>query len=60
MKKVKESEIAKRLMSNKALFADIHLISKKFDILPSDNMHYGASIDYQDIQATVYKGQLTI
>lgn len=50
MKKLQESEIAKRLMANKALFADIHLISKKFDILPSDNIHYGASIDYQDIQ----------
>ena len=49
MQKLRESEIAKRLMPNKALFADIHMISKKFDILPYDNMHYGASIDYQDI-----------
>ena len=50
MKKMQESEIKKRLMTNKALFADIYLISKEFDIIPNDHMHYGASIDYQDIQ----------
>lgn len=50
MGKLQESEITKRLMPNKALFADIHVISKKFDILPDGNVHYGASIAYQDLQ----------
>lgn len=50
MEKMRESEIAKRLTKNKALFDDIYLISKEFDILPRDKVHYGASIDYQDIQ----------
>lgn len=50
MKGLKESEIAKRLVPNNALFADIHLMSKEYDILPNDKIHYGASIDYQDIQ----------
>ncbi len=50
MGKMNESEIAKRLMTNPALFADIHIVSKKFEILPDDHMHYGACIDYQDIQ----------
>ena len=46
MGKLQESEITKRLMPNKALFADIHVISKKFDILPDGNVHYGVSIAY--------------
>lgn len=50
MGKMNESEIAKRLMTNPALFVDIHIVSKKFEILPDDHMHYGACIDYQDIQ----------
>lgn len=50
MGKLQESEITKRLMPNRALFADIHVISKKFDILPDGNVHYGASIAYQDLQ----------
>ena len=31
MGKMNESEIAKRLMTNPALFADIHIVSKKFE-----------------------------
>ena len=50
MGKMNASEIAKRLMTNPALFADIHIVSKKFEILPDDHIHYGACIDYQDIQ----------
>ena len=30
MGKMNASEIAKRLMTNPALFADIHIVSKKF------------------------------
>ncbi|MCD7714941.1 MAG: DUF1837 domain-containing protein [Lachnospiraceae bacterium] len=50
MGKMDENEIARRLIPNKALFADIYLVSKKFDIIPDNHMHYGASIDYQDMQ----------
>ena len=44
-----EKDIAKRLINNDALFNNIHVISQKFDIIPDDHEHYGASIEYQDI-----------
>lgn len=44
-----ESDIVKRLINNDALFNNIHVINQKFDIIPGDNEHYGASIEYQDI-----------
>lgn len=50
MKTLKEQDIKKRLVKNKSLFRDIHIIKQKFDILPNDKEHYGASIAFQDIQ----------
>lgn len=44
-----EKEIEQRLMNNDALFNNIHIVHQKFDIVPSDNKHYGTSIDYQDL-----------
>lgn len=50
MMNLNETDITKRLLISNALFNDIHLVTQKFDILPDDKMHYGASIAYQDIQ----------
>ena len=43
-------DIDKRLINNDSLFKNIYVISQKFDILPDNDEHYGASIDYQDIR----------
>lgn len=50
MSALKEQDIKKRLLQNDALFNDVHIICQKFDILPNDKEHFGASIAYQDIQ----------
>ena len=44
-----EKDILKQLINNDSLFNNIHVINQKFDILPNENGHYGASIEYQDI-----------
>lgn len=49
MSALKEQDIKKRLLQNDALFNNVHIICQKFDILPSDKEHFGASIAYQDI-----------
>ncbi|WP_243121078.1 HamA C-terminal domain-containing protein [Clostridium autoethanogenum] len=38
-----------KLINNDSLFKNIHVIKQKFDILPKDNEHIGASIEYQDL-----------
>lgn len=50
MKTLQEKDIIDRIITNDALFNDIHIVNQKFNILPDDKMHYGACIDYQDIQ----------
>ena len=50
MKNLKEQDIKDRLLKNDTLFRDVHIIKQKFDILPEDKEHYGASIAFQDIQ----------
>ena len=55
-----ETDITKRLLISNALFNDIHLVTQKFDILPDDKMHYGASIAYQDIQKKLKMGKLML
>ena len=44
-----ENDVERRLINNDALFNNIHVIHQKFDIIPSENKHYGTSIDYQDL-----------
>lgn len=44
------AEIKRRLINNDALFNNIYVIEQKFDILPDDHTHFGAAINYQDIQ----------
>lgn len=39
-----------RLINNDALFNNIHVIQQKFDIIPVDKEHLGASINYEDIE----------
>lgn len=41
--------VAKYLINNDSLFNNIFVIHQTFDILPNNDEHYGASIDYQDI-----------
>ena len=43
------NDINKRLINNDALFNNIHVIHQNFDIIPSEKEHYGASIEYQDL-----------
>lgn len=45
-----ENDIQKRLIENTALFNNIYVINQTFDILPNSKAHYGASINFQDIQ----------
>ena len=42
-------EIERRLIENDALFNNILVIEQKFDIIPKDKTHLGASITFQDI-----------
>lgn len=44
------NDINKRLINNDALFNNIHVIHQTFDIIPSEKEHYGASIEYQDLE----------
>ena len=44
-----ENDINARLIPNEALFNNIYIIQQKFDIIPDKDGHYGACIDYQDI-----------
>lgn len=44
-----ENDVERRLINNDALFNNIHIIHQNFDIVPSENMHYGTSIEYQDL-----------
>lgn len=37
------------LIDNDALFKHIHIIKQKFNIIPADKEHIGASIEYEDI-----------
>lgn len=46
---LEEKDILKRLVKNDALFNKIHVITQNYDILPNDKNHYGAYIEYQDI-----------
>lgn len=43
-------EIKKRLIDNTALFNNIYVIEQNFDILPDNHPHFGAAINYQDLQ----------
>lgn len=45
-----EKDIIKRLITNEALFENIHVIQQQFDIIPKSDKHIGAFIEYQDIQ----------
>lgn len=49
MSVLSESEIERRIINNDSLFNTIHVVQQNFDIIPSENMHYGTSIDYQDL-----------
>ncbi|MCQ2470412.1 MAG: DUF1837 domain-containing protein [Clostridia bacterium] len=44
-----EAEIEKRIINNNSLFNYIHVVHQNFDIIPSENKHYGTSIEYQDL-----------
>lgn len=44
-----ENDITERLINNDSLFNNIYVIHQNFDILPNNDGHCGASIDYQDI-----------
>lgn len=46
---MKESDIAKCLTNNDALFNKVHTLTRKFDILPDNREHIGATIKYQDL-----------
>ena len=46
---MEEKDILKRLIKNKALFKNIHVITQRYDILPNNKNHIGAFIEYQDI-----------
>ena len=46
---MEEKDILKRLIKNKALFKNIHVITQRYDILPNNKDHIGAFIEYQDI-----------
>lgn len=39
-----------RIIKNDSLFKCVHVIQQKFDIIPNLKSHFGASIDYRDIQ----------
>ena len=45
-----EKDILKRLITNDALFENIHVIQQEFNIIPESDEHIGAYIEYQDIQ----------
>lgn len=47
---MEEKDILKRLIKNKALFKNIHVITQRYDILPNNKNHIGAFIEYQDIE----------
>lgn len=49
MSNINETDILERLIDNDSLFSNIHVIHQKFDIIPDDKEHFGASIEYQDI-----------
>lgn len=38
------------LIKNEPLFRNIHLIQQEFNIIPANNKHIGASIEYEDIK----------
>ena len=40
----------KEVINNDSLFKHVHVIKQKFNIIPDDNEHIGASIEYQDIK----------
>lgn len=44
-----ENDVKHKLINNDALFHNIHVVHQYFDIVPSENKHYGTSIDYQDL-----------
>ena len=44
-----EKDILKRLVKNDALFRNIHVVTQKYDILPKENKHMGAYIEFQDL-----------
>lgn len=45
-----KEELERKLINNDSLFNNIHVIQQKFDIIPDDKPHIGASIAYQDLQ----------
>jgi hypothetical protein len=47
---LEEKDILKRLVENEALFRNIHVITQNYDIIPKDNKHIGAYIEFQDIR----------
>ena len=47
---MEEKDILKRLVENEALFRNIHVITQNYDIIPKDNKHIGAYIEFQDIR----------
>lgn len=44
-----ENDVERRIINNDALFNNIHVVHQNFDIIPSENKHYGTSIEYQDL-----------
>lgn len=46
---INEQYINNHLLKNDSLFNYIYVIEQKFNIVPDQNNHYGASIDYQDL-----------
>lgn len=47
---MEEKEILKRIITNDALFNNIHVVQQRFEIVPSDKEHIGAFIEFQDLQ----------
>lgn len=39
-----------RIIKNDSLFKCVHVIQQEFDIIPNSKCHFGASIEYKDIQ----------
>lgn len=49
MAKLLDKDVSEHLINNDSLFNNIHIIHQNFDIIPDTDGHYGASIEYQDI-----------
>lgn len=54
MDSLNQIDIKNKLSLNEPLFRNIKVYTQNFDIIPSDNQHYGVSIRYQDLQELRY------